>query len=131
MEIKERIKMIREINGLNQTEFADIFEKSLSTVQTWEQGRINPPTKVLKRIAKHFGISTDWLIEGTGEMKNTSNVQVATGNNNILNNSGSVSTAHQDPEISEICELLTRYASPEFRKNLRERLIKMKADSEI
>ncbi len=126
--------MIREINGLNQTEFANIFEKSLSTVQTWEQGRIIPPTKVLKKIATHFGINPKWLADGTGEMKSTANVQVATGNNNILNNSGSVSTGNNqtiDPELIEIFDLITRYTSNEFRKNLKERLLKMKADSEI
>ncbi|MGE4268200.1 MAG: helix-turn-helix transcriptional regulator [Deferribacterales bacterium] len=131
MDFKDRLKLVRNNSGLTQQDFGDKLGKSYSTIQSWERGSVTPPSKTIKRIAETFEIRKEWLENGTGEMKNTSNVQVATGNNNILNNSGSVSTAHQDHEIAEIFELLTRYASPEFRKNLRERLIKMKSDSQI
>jgi len=132
---QERLKLLRDIKGLSQQDFAQIFEKSLGTIQSWEQGRINAPDKALKKIAEYFGISQEWLIYGTGEMEiSAHNSQVVTGSHNITVRDGNVSTGNSqtlDPETSEICELLTRYASPEFKKNLRERLLKMKADSQI
>ena len=60
-------------------------------------------------------------------MKNTSNVQVATGNNNILNNSGSVISNGQDsPELQELFQLIRDHGTPRLLKEFRERLMNIK-----
>lgn len=48
MEIKE----IREMTGLNQTQFARKFDIPLRTYQNWEGGRRNPPEYVITMLRK-------------------------------------------------------------------------------
>lgn len=48
MEIKE----IREMTGLNQTQFARKFDIPLRTYQNWEGGRRNPPEYVINMLRK-------------------------------------------------------------------------------
>lgn len=47
MEEKMDIKEIRELTGLNQTDFAKKYNIPLRTYQNWEGGRRNPPEYVL------------------------------------------------------------------------------------
>ncbi len=46
------IKEIREMTGLNQTQFAKKFDIPLRTYQNWEGGRRNPPEYVLAMLQK-------------------------------------------------------------------------------
>ena len=127
MDFKDRLKLVRNNSGLTQQDFGDKLGKSYSTIQSWERGSVTPPSKTIKRIAETFEIRKEWLENGTGEMKNTSNVQVATGNNNILNNSGSVISNGQDsPELQELFQLIRDHGTPRLLKEFRERLMNIK-----
>jgi transcriptional regulator with XRE-family HTH domain len=136
MSINTRIKIIREDNNLTQSEFAEKLEMSVRTVQIWENDKI-PPAKGIKKICKTFNINKEWLEHGTGEMKAASHSQSinagrdAVGNTQISNGSYSATPQQYDADVTEIAALIQQYASPAFRANLKERLLKMKSDSKI
>lgn len=69
--IKDRIALIIEYKGLNSSKFADIVDIQRSRMSHIMSGRNNPSIDVVVRIVEKFPeISTDWLINGKGEMLN-------------------------------------------------------------
>ena len=66
--MKERIKIVRKKENLNQTEFADIIGASRDQVASYETGRVVPPDSIIKLISKEFSISYAWLKTGEGPM---------------------------------------------------------------
>lgn len=66
--MKERIKMVRELNGLSLTRFADVLGLTVSAVSLYESGKREPSNAVLTSISKTFGISYAWLKTGEGPM---------------------------------------------------------------
>jgi len=67
MSIGERIKQLREILGLTQTEFASRIGLTYKMLGLYERGKYEPSEKVLKLISSTFGVSYEWLKEGKGE----------------------------------------------------------------
>ncbi len=68
MSVGERIKQLRELLGLTQTEFASRIGITYKMLGLYERGKYEPPEKVLKLISSTFGVSYEWLKEGKGEM---------------------------------------------------------------
>jgi len=68
MSVGERIKQLRQILGLTQTEFASKIGITYKMLGLYERGAYDPPEKVLKLISSVFGVSYKWLKEGKGEM---------------------------------------------------------------
>jgi len=68
MSVGERIKQLRQILGLTQTEFASKIGITYKMLGLYERGAYDPPEKVLKLISSVFGVSYEWLKEGKGEM---------------------------------------------------------------
>lgn len=81
--IKDRIALIIEYKGLNSSKFADIVDIQRSRMSHIMSGRNNPSIDVVVRIVEKFPeISTDWLINGKGEMLNEKIInQSSTANN--------------------------------------------------
>lgn len=65
----ERIKELRERLKMSQTEFAAACELSQPGYWRIETGESQPRKTTLKRIARAFNVSEDWLISGIGEME--------------------------------------------------------------
>nr|DAP48641.1 MAG TPA: Repressor protein CI [Caudoviricetes sp.] len=59
---KERVNL-----GLNQVEFAKIFNVTKQTVSNWENGNRNPDSATLSKIADYFEVSVDYLLGRTDE----------------------------------------------------------------
>jgi transcriptional regulator with XRE-family HTH domain len=137
MSLGKRIKLIRTDNDLTQSEFGNILDRTHSAVKTWEQDSSIPPKSMINKICQIFHINKEWLLNGTGEMKATSHSQSITAgrdaSENVQISNGSYSAAPQQfaPDVTEIAALIQQYASPAFKANLKERLLKMKSDSEI
>lgn len=68
MEMHERLKLIREKIGLNQTSFAEVFSVTQRTLSNWETGRNEPSLSVLQKISRDYNINMNWLITGVGKM---------------------------------------------------------------
>ena len=68
MEIKDRIKEIRQAKGLTQQEFADALKVSRNNIAGYETGRTYPSASAISLICKTFSVSETWLRTGEGEM---------------------------------------------------------------
>ncbi len=81
--IKDRIALIIEYKGLNSSKFADIVDIQRSRMSHIMSGRNNPSIDVVVRIVEKFPeISTDWLINGKGEMLNEKIINQSSTSNN-------------------------------------------------
>lgn len=58
----KNIKKIRSVKNLSQQAFANLFKIKRAGVGAWEEGRAEPKTDTMMKIAKHFGISIDALL---------------------------------------------------------------------
>lgn len=60
--IAEKIKILREKDGLTQSNLAKILGLSRSGVNAWEMGLSIPSTQYIVELAKQFNVSTDYLL---------------------------------------------------------------------
>lgn len=67
-EIKDRFKELRTYLGLTQQEFAERIGIKQNTYSKYETGRNAPIDSVFTLICREFGVSEEWLREGSGEM---------------------------------------------------------------
>lgn len=66
--VKERIKRVRKDKGLTQEEFASALGCSTLQISFLETGRTNYSDKIVSKITSVFGVGSDWLLTGVGEM---------------------------------------------------------------
>ena len=59
----DNLKKLRNEKNLTQTQFASEFNISSGTIAMWETGKRMPDTEMLKRIARYFDVSVDYLID--------------------------------------------------------------------
>ncbi len=59
----DRIKMIRESNGLSQVEFGESLNVSKQTVSNWENNNVQPSVDILRDMASKYNVSSDFLLE--------------------------------------------------------------------
>lgn len=64
MEIKDRIKAIRNNYSLSQQDFADKLNVKKALVAHWETGRSNPGLENLTTLCKMFGVTSDYILFG-------------------------------------------------------------------
>ena len=58
----ERLTELREEKGLKRQEVADALEISRASLEYYEKGQRKPDIEVAARIAKYYGVSTDYLV---------------------------------------------------------------------
>ena len=66
--VAERIKYLREQNGLSQKELAKLLGITRSSVNAWEMGISVPSTRYIVELAEMFKVSTDYLLGIDHEM---------------------------------------------------------------
>ena len=59
-----RMAMLRWERGLSQTQLAQRLHISASAVGMYEQGRRLPSLELVVRLAREFGVTTDYLLTG-------------------------------------------------------------------
>lgn len=64
-----KLKSLRENNGLLQKELADILNISLSSISMYERGERQPDNDTLKKISNYFQVSIDYLLDNTSKNK--------------------------------------------------------------
>lgn len=72
--IGDRIKEIRMQSGKSQYEVADAIGISRSRYAHYEQGRAEPDTETLTKIAHFFGMTLEYLVSGTESPKDEKKV---------------------------------------------------------
>lgn len=61
--LSEQLKIIRRANKFTQQELADAIGIERSTYASYETGRNKPDVNLLSKIAKVFGVSSDYILE--------------------------------------------------------------------
>ncbi|MDF1510533.1 helix-turn-helix transcriptional regulator [Robertmurraya sp. DFI.2.37] len=72
MSLGKRLKSLRTKRKWTLKEVADKLElSSHSTYSNWEYDRTQPDYEMLKKLAELYEVSTDYLINGPGEIEKT------------------------------------------------------------
>lgn len=61
--LKDKLKQLRADRGVSQRVVAEALEAAQQTVASWEIGRTEPNSVMLKRLANYFNVSTDYLLD--------------------------------------------------------------------
>jgi len=67
--MKDRIRKVREDNGLSLTKFAAVLKTSVAAISRYESGDRVPSDALLNSISREFHISYAWLKTGEGPME--------------------------------------------------------------
>lgn len=65
----QRLKVFREAEGLNQTDFAAKLGTVHSIISRYERGRLNIPIDFVKEMHRAFNLSFTWFFTGKGNRK--------------------------------------------------------------
>ncbi|HFU3701636.1 helix-turn-helix domain-containing protein [Streptococcus agalactiae] len=76
MEFVERLKTLRKQARLTQAQVAEKLNISQQGYGDWERGVKKPTQENLIKIAKFYGVTTDYLLEGQKDDIDLSNVEV-------------------------------------------------------
>lgn len=110
--MSNRIKMLREQEGLKQAELAALLNVTQATLSNWECGRYEPDQDALKILSRKFDVSIDYLLGMTSSSSNIYNAQNIQ-NSNLIQGSGSVSVGENCSK--EEAELLRIYRELDVR----------------
>ena len=79
MTINDRIKEIRKISGLSQTDFAERLGTTRGVITNLEGEKTTPNEPFIELICREFNINEAWLRTGEGEVKQklTRNQEIA------------------------------------------------------
>lgn len=66
--VNERIKQLRKILKLTQTEFGEQIGVKGNTITGYEKGIRNPTDAIILSICREFNVDEEWLRTGKGEM---------------------------------------------------------------
>jgi transcriptional regulator with XRE-family HTH domain len=70
-DIANRLKILRKELKMSQTDFGRKIGKNYHSVMRWELGRVLPPENVIDYICDCFGVSPEWLRNGSGDIFTT------------------------------------------------------------
>ena len=68
MKIGDRIKHLRNYNGMSQKEFGEIIRLSQDHISLFERGKRMPTENTIDVICMKFLVNKKWLVKGEGEM---------------------------------------------------------------
>lgn len=66
--MNERIRELRKVLSLNQTEFGDRIGVKQTTIAGYERGARVPLDSVILSICREFNVNEEWLRTGVGKM---------------------------------------------------------------
>ncbi len=154
-DIGVRLKHARKALDLTQSAFCAPLGVKQSYVSSIEKGEREPSETLIILMEYHYGINRKWLREGEGimfltraliEQPNRSVKQVIDNSDGATMVGGKVSMgagarigggyntyleAKDDPEVTEVCELVKQYASKSFLAKIKEKLLMIKGMSDI
>jgi transcriptional regulator with XRE-family HTH domain len=61
MQINDNIKLIRELSGKTQVEFAELIKTNVSNLKTYENTNVKPKAYIVLNVSKFAGLSSDDL----------------------------------------------------------------------
>ena len=114
----EKLKSLRKANKETQQEIADLLGVIRQTYSEYERGNILPPPDKLIKIAQHFGVTTDSLINDANPNETLDIYEcltkcldyLANSPNNVLYN-GEVINAQKDAILTSSIANITNIIS--------------------
>ena len=91
MECYQRLKNLRTDSDLTQEKMGEIIGVSQRTISHYESGKREPGLTEIKRYAKYFKVSTDYIMCLTDEP--TPQYSTIKNQNNIYNNYGNINNS--------------------------------------
>ncbi len=64
-QLGQRVKSMREKNGLRQADIASVLQVSAQAVSKWERGENAPDIALLVQLSRILGVSVEWILEGS------------------------------------------------------------------
>lgn len=64
MSFGERLRELRQKNGLSMEQLGKEIGASSSRISDWENGKNHPSSNFVVAISEKFGVTTDWLLKG-------------------------------------------------------------------
>ena len=61
--LNENIKQLRQARGISQVELAKELNVTKQCVSIWENDNIQPSVEMRVKLAKFFGVTTDFLLD--------------------------------------------------------------------
>lgn len=68
------IKKIRQVKGLSQKAFADLFDLNRGVISSYEEGRAEPKIETILKVANHFNLNLDKLLTETLQVNQLASV---------------------------------------------------------
>lgn len=68
------IKKIRQVKGLSQKAFADLFDLNRGVISSYEEGRAEPKIETILKVANHFSLDLDKLLTETLQVNQLASV---------------------------------------------------------
>ncbi|CZR95875.1 Helix-turn-helix domain protein [Clostridioides difficile] len=68
MDIKDRIKELRKIQQMTQSEFGEKIFVSRSLISAYEKGIKPIPNRTIETICNSFNVNKQWLLTGEGDI---------------------------------------------------------------
>lgn len=66
--MNERIRELRKMLGISQSEFADTLNLKQNSISLIEIGKRNPSDRTISDICQKFNVSEEWIRNGTGDV---------------------------------------------------------------
>lgn len=76
MTLSYRLKELRQEKQLTQAKLAKELNVTQQSYARWENGKVTPSPEKLSNIAKFYGVTTDYLLEGKKSDIDLSNVEL-------------------------------------------------------
>jgi len=76
MSFPKRILQLRKKHNMTQQQMADKILMNVAQIKRYEGGYSQPSVEAIKRIAKIFSVTTDWLLFDEGERNLPANLQL-------------------------------------------------------
>lgn len=70
--VNDRVKRVRKMYGLNQTEFGEKLGVSRAVIVNIELDKVRPKTVFLNHLCEVLHINIDWLVNGAGQIESMS-----------------------------------------------------------
>ena len=62
MKLADKILNLRKTHGMSQDDLAEKLNVSRQAISRWEMGTAQPDTPNVLKLSKHFGVTTDYLL---------------------------------------------------------------------
>lgn len=61
--LNEKLRRLREEKGFTLSQVAQLIDRSRTTVNSYEIGKSVPPVNVIMKLAKLYGVKSDYLMD--------------------------------------------------------------------